>query len=119
MSLASPGRFDPQKSKIRRRFESDAILEDSILMPDQLRARFSLDIPWTPEETDENRHIKASSIIEIKELEGIEARAAILIPIIFRKNESMILLTERSQHLSSHPGQISFCLLYTSPSPRD
>ena len=108
MSLASPGRFDPQKSVIRRRFESDTLLEDSMLVPEQLRARFSLDIPWAPEETDENRHIKASSIIEIKELEGIEARAAILIPIIFRKNESMILLTERSQHLSSHPGQISF-----------
>ena len=108
MSLASPGRFDPQKSLIRRHFESDTILDDSTLMPDQLRARFSLEIPWAPEETDENRHIKASSIIEKKELDGVEVRAAILMPIIFRKKEPMILLTERSQHLSSHPGQISF-----------
>ena len=108
MSLASPGRFDPQKSFIRRHFESDTILDDSTLMPDQLRARFSLEIPWAPEETDENRHIKASSIIEKKELDGVEVRAAILMPIIFRKKEPMILLTERSQHLSSHPGQISF-----------
>jgi|GEM_PF-242895 len=108
MSLASPGRFDPQKSAIRQRFESDTLLDDSMFMPDQLRARFSLDIPWVPEETDENKHIKASNIIEKKELDGIEARAAVLIPIIFRKNEPMVLLTERSHHLSSHSGQISF-----------
>ena len=108
MSLASPGRFNPQKSIIRRRFESDALLDDSLLMPDQLKARFTLDIPWVPEETDENRHIKASSIIEKKELDGVETRAAVLIPIIIRNNEPMILLTERSPHLSSHSGQISF-----------
>lgn len=108
MSLASPGRFDPQKSVIRQRFESDTLLDDLMLMPEQLRARFSSDIPWIPEETDENKHIKASSILEKKLLDGIEARAAVLIPIIFRKNEPMILLTERSQHLSSHSGQISF-----------
>jgi 8-oxo-dGTP pyrophosphatase MutT (NUDIX family) len=108
MSLAAPGRFDPQNSIIRRRFESDALLDDSLLMPDQLKARFTLDIPWVPEETDENRHIKASSIIEKKELDGVETRAAVLIPIIIRNNEPMILLTERSPHLSSHSGQISF-----------
>ena len=108
MSIASPRRFDPQKSVIRQRFESEIHIDDSMLMPEQLRARFSLDIPWMPEETDENRHIKASFKIEKKELDGIEARAAILIPIIFRKNEPMILLTERSQNLSSHAGQISF-----------
>jgi 8-oxo-dGTP pyrophosphatase MutT (NUDIX family) len=108
MSLASPGRFDPQNSIIRRRFESDALLDDSLLMPDQLKARFTLDIPWAPEETDENRHIKASSVIEKKELDGVETRAAVLIPIIIRNNEPVILLTERSPHLSSHSGQISF-----------
>jgi 8-oxo-dGTP pyrophosphatase MutT (NUDIX family) len=108
MSLASPGRFDPQNSIIRQRFESDTLLDGSMLMPDQLKARFALDIPWAPEETDENRHIKASSIIEKKELDGMETRAAVLIPIIIRNNEPMILLTERSPHLSSHSGQISF-----------
>jgi 8-oxo-dGTP pyrophosphatase MutT (NUDIX family) len=108
MSLASPGRFDPQTSVIRQSFESDPLLDDSVFLPDRLRARFNLNIPWLPEETDENRHIKASSIIEKKELDGLETRAAILIPIIFCKKEPMILLTERSQHLSSHSGQISF-----------
>lgn len=108
MSLASPGRFDPQNSIIRRRFESDTLLDDSLLMPDQLKVRFTLDVPWVPEETDENRHIKTSSIIEKRELDGVETRAAILIPIINRNSEPMILLTERSPHLLSHSGQISF-----------
>lgn len=37
-----------------------------------------------------------------------EKQASVLIPIVDRKPEPSILLTKRTEHLASHPGQISF-----------
>lgn len=108
MSLAAPDRFNPKNAVIRKRFETDPVLGEALFTPEQLRYCLAKNIPWTPEETDENRHIKDSNKIQKKELDGIETRAAILVPIVLRDNESKILFTERSESLSSHSGQISF-----------
>jgi len=41
------------------------------------------------------------------DLDGMRP-AAVLIPIVSQDNELFVLLTERSRHMTNHPGQISF-----------
>ena len=108
MSLAKPDRFNPQQAVIRQRFETEPTLDPLLFSPELLRSHFAKKLTWHPEETDENRHIKASQLIEKRGLSGYETRAAILIPIVMRQQGPMILLTKRSQSLSAHAGQISF-----------
>ncbi len=108
MTLAAPNRFNPELAIIRQRFETDLVLDKEFFTPEQIRHCLAKKIAWTPQETDENRHIKQSNQIEQKELDGLETRAAILIPILLRNDEPTILFTERSISLSSHAGQISF-----------
>ena len=41
--------------------------------------------------------------------EGIERRrAAVLVPVVAREAEATVLLTQRAEHLASHPGQVAF-----------
>jgi 8-oxo-dGTP pyrophosphatase MutT (NUDIX family) len=66
------------------------------LQPGALRARFREDRAWTPE-------LRAEPAFSAREL----AAAAVLVPIVLR-DEPMVLLTERTTHLSTHSGQIAF-----------
>jgi len=108
MTLASPNRFNPKLAVIQQRFETDLVLDKEFLSPEQIRYCLSKNIAWTPQETDENRHIKESNQIKQKELDGLETRAAVMIPILLHNDEPTILFTVRSISLSSHAGQISF-----------
>ena len=67
------------------------------LAPQALRARFAeTGRAWEPEIMREHRFVDRSP-----------ASAAVLIPIVLRE-VPMVLLTERTAHLSSHSGQIAF-----------
>ena len=64
--------------------------------PEAIRRRFATPPAWTPE-----------SLRESKFMDRPQADAAVLVPIVLR-HEPMVLLTERSAHLSTHSGQIAF-----------
>ena len=64
--------------------------------PQALRQRFAAPPIWTPEITRERAF-----------LERAPARAAVLLPIVLRERPT-VLLTQRTEHLSTHSGQIAF-----------
>jgi 8-oxo-dGTP pyrophosphatase MutT (NUDIX family) len=61
-----------------------------------LRVRFSAPPVWTPEIRNEGRFTEREP-----------AHASVLVPLVQRA-EMMVLLTQRTDHLTNHPGQISF-----------
>lgn len=64
-----------------------------------LRSRFAASLQWTPEHTDEHR---------IRLLSDACIDAAVLIPIVLRADGPTMLFTQRTVHLTNHPGQVSF-----------
>ena len=66
------------------------------LTPASLRARFAAPPVWTPEIKTEGRHGDREP-----------AHASVLIPLVLRDSLT-VLLTQRTDHLTNHPGQISF-----------
>lgn len=77
------------------------------LTPQSLRERFLYPPVWTPENS-----------VEKKFTNRAPALAAVLIPLVMR-DELMLLLTERSAHLSTHSGQIAFPGGRTDETDRD
>ena len=61
-----------------------------------LRARFATPPVWTPEIKVERRFVDREPV-----------HAAVLMPLV-RRDEMTVLLTQRTDHLTNHPGQISF-----------
>jgi 8-oxo-dGTP pyrophosphatase MutT (NUDIX family) len=61
-----------------------------------LRARFAAPPVWTPEIKVERRFVDREPV-----------HAAVLVPLV-RRDEMTVLLTQRTDHLTNHPGQISF-----------
>jgi 8-oxo-dGTP pyrophosphatase MutT (NUDIX family) len=66
------------------------------LQPEALRERFLAPRPWEPE-------VRAEPRFTEREL----AQAAVLVAVVLRE-QPMVLLTERTTHLSTHSGQIAF-----------
>ena len=66
------------------------------LQPDALRHRFAFPPVWAPE-----------LLAEKKFMDRAPMHASVLLPIVMRE-QPMVLLTERTQHLSTHSGQIAF-----------
>jgi 8-oxo-dGTP pyrophosphatase MutT (NUDIX family) len=66
------------------------------LSPAALRRRFAAPPIWTPE-------VKA----EVRFNDRVPVHASVLVPLVLRA-ELTVLLTERTGHLTHHPGQISF-----------
>ncbi|MBV5296964.1 MAG: CoA pyrophosphatase [Rhodoferax sp.] len=66
------------------------------LQPAALRQRFASPPCWQPE-----------LVAEKKFMDRPPMQAAVLIPIVMRR-APMVLLTQRTQHLSTHSGQIAF-----------
>ncbi len=67
-----------------------------VLTPAGLRARFARSYSWTQEPA------------EIR-LDDRDPRiAAVLVPLVAREGGLTVLLTQRADHLTDHPGQISF-----------
>ena len=77
----------------------EAALDPTLLEPARLRTRFAQSRPvWTPEPAEENL---VPAGLKLR-------RAAVLIPLVERSEGVTVLLTLRTDHLSSHAGQISF-----------
>jgi 8-oxo-dGTP pyrophosphatase MutT (NUDIX family) len=68
-----------------------------VLTPDALRRRFRQPSAWTPELTGDGRVFE-------REL----SHAAVLVPLVQRDEGLHVLLTQRTDHLHDHAGQISF-----------
>lgn len=64
--------------------------------PQALRSRFAHPPLWTPE-----------VVLEKKFMNRQPAHASVLVPIVLRE-QPMVLLTQRTAHLSTHSGQVAF-----------
>jgi 8-oxo-dGTP pyrophosphatase MutT (NUDIX family) len=108
INLAAPLGFNAQAVPIHEICGNQALVASVMLDPLQLRHRFKNPPVWEPEITDENRHVIAADIISRREVAGQVTRAAVLIPLLLRPEGLSVLLTQRTDHLHDHAGQISF-----------
>ena len=88
--------FDPQKLPVIGVDEHLSAVAPGELRSDALRRRFRAPPVWAPEITTEHRFT-----------ERAPANASVLIALVPR-DEITVLLTQRTDHLTDHPGQISF-----------
>ena len=89
--------FDPTQLPVTS-LAGEAPVPPARLTPGGLRARFAQTLAWDPEASDEGRGLLAEKL----------RRAAVLVPLVERRGGVTVLLTRRTDHLSSHAGQISF-----------
>ena len=108
LSVAVPAGFDAQAIPIHQVCADQSKVANQQLNPFNLRARFQNPPVWEPEITDENRHVIAAEIIFKRQAAGKVTRAAVLIPLLLRSAGLSVLLTQRTDHLHDHAGQISF-----------
>ena len=88
--------FDPLQLPVLRTDDHLPPLAADALHPLALRSRFTAPPPWTPEISAEPRFSDREP-----------AHASVLVPLVMRE-EISVLLTQRTDHLTDHPGQISF-----------
>ncbi len=88
--------FNPQELPVLGIDDHLPAIGRAHLAPAALRARFLAPPVWTPE-------IKGESRFNDRE----PVHAAVLVPLV-QRNELTVLLTQRTDHLTHHPGQISF-----------
>jgi 8-oxo-dGTP pyrophosphatase MutT (NUDIX family) len=108
INVAAPPGFDAQAIPIHEVCDHQDRIPADRLKPESLRARLQSQPNWEPEITDENRHVIAADIIARRQAAGKVTRAAVLIPLILREEGLSVLLTQRTEHLRDHAGQISF-----------
>lgn len=108
LSAATPLSFDAQAIPIHEVCHYQAKVAQHILDPLALRSRFQSPPIWQPEITDENRQVIAADIIAKRQAAGKITRAAVLIPLLLKSEGLSVLLTQRTDHLHDHAGQISF-----------
>lgn len=95
--LSKLANFDPRKIPLRR---EDAHLPQvplASLSPESLAERFSRPPVWFPEVREEPRFSDTKKLIQ----------ASVLIPLV-KREQPMLLLTQRNRQLSNHSGQIAF-----------
>jgi 8-oxo-dGTP pyrophosphatase MutT (NUDIX family) len=88
--------FDPQQLPIDAIAGEPAVPAER-LQADWLRARFAAPPLWTPEDAETSFTPQLAP-----------KPAAVLVPLVQRPEGLTLLLTQRTEHLSSHAGQISF-----------
>lgn len=88
--------FDPRQVPIAAVDIHLPAVPRAALTPEALRQRFVAPPHWEPEVVLEKSYASRSP-----------ARAAVLLGIVLR-DEPMVLLTERTAHLSTHSGQVAF-----------
>jgi 8-oxo-dGTP pyrophosphatase MutT (NUDIX family) len=88
--------FDPQKLPVIGVDDHLPAVASGELQAEALRRRFAAQPLWTPEIKTEPRFTERAA-----------ARASVLVALVPR-NEITVLLTQRTDHLTDHPGQISF-----------
>jgi 8-oxo-dGTP pyrophosphatase MutT (NUDIX family) len=108
INVAAPLGFDAQAVPIHEVRTHDKKVASELLLPSGLRARFQSPPEWQPEITDENRHVIAADIIAKRQAAGKVTKAAVLIPLLLKEHGLSVLLTQRTDHLRDHAGQISF-----------
>lgn len=91
-----PPSFDPRQVAVTGVDSHLPAVPAAVMTVDALRHRFSYPPQWQPE-------LRAEQPFS----ERAPSRASVLIPIVLR-DEPMVLLTQRTAHLSSHSGQIAF-----------
>lgn len=91
-----PSPFDPQQLPVIGIDEHLPPVGPAHLHPQALRERFTAPPTWAPEIAVERRFT-----------ERAPAHASVLVPLVLR-DELTVLLTQRTEHLTDHPGQISF-----------
>ena len=92
--------FDPREIPWTRQLQDWPALPSSSLSAERLKWIFKNPPDWTPE-------LKREPLIGQRAPQA----AAVLMPIVMRGENGQdphLLLTQRTQHLSSHPGQIAF-----------
>jgi len=108
INVAAPPGFDAQSIPIHEVCENQRKVSQNLLQPAGLRERFQAPPQWEPEITDENRHVIAADIIAKRQAVGKVTKAAVLIPLELKEDGLWVLLTQRTNHLRDHAGQISF-----------
>ena len=108
MNVAAPPGFDARGVPIYAVCSDQAKVSPLALQAKALRGRFQAPPIWQPEITDENRHVIASDIIAKRQAAGKVTQAAVLVPLLSREEGLSVLLTQRTNHLRDHAGQISF-----------
>jgi 8-oxo-dGTP pyrophosphatase MutT (NUDIX family) len=108
LSIAAPVGFEAQAVPIHELCTGQPKVATHILTPLSLRERFQNPPVWQPEITDESRHVVAADIISKRQAAGKVTRAAVLIPLLLNSDGLSVLLTQRTDHLHDHAGQISF-----------
>ena len=89
--------FDPQRLPVLGVDDHlPAVPLDRLSAP-ALRERFAKSLAWTPELVAERPLGQRSPV-----------HASVLVPLLEREGGMTVLLTQRAEHLSDHPGQISF-----------
>ena len=108
INVAAPPGFDARAVPIIEVCTGQAKVPDAVLSPTAIVAKFQNPPIWQPEITDENRHVIAADIIAKRQAAGKVTRAAVLIPLLLKSDGLWVLLTQRTNHLRDHAGQISF-----------
>ena len=89
--------FDPQSLPVIGVDDHLPAVAAHALRHEWLRQRFAAPPIWTPEFNTEHRLT-----------ERVPAQASVLVALVSRRDELTVLLTQRTDHLEAHPGQISF-----------
>jgi 8-oxo-dGTP pyrophosphatase MutT (NUDIX family) len=92
-----PQTFNPQELPVVRVDTDLPAVAAEQLLPDALRARFLAPPAWQPDIAIERRFHEREP-----------RHASVLVPLILRDAGLTVLLTQRTDHLNDHPGQISF-----------
>lgn len=92
-----PLTFDPQGVPVRSVDDHLPAVPVDRLSAGALRARFEQRPVWQPE------HIADRLLVP-----RAPTHASVLVPLVLRDGGITVLLTQRAEHLSDHPGQISF-----------
>jgi 8-oxo-dGTP pyrophosphatase MutT (NUDIX family) len=108
INVAAPPGFDAQAIPIHQVCVHEKKVAKEFLEPAGLKMRLQSQPDWQPEITDENRHVIAADIINKRQAAGKVTKAAVLIPLVLKEEGLSVLLTQRTNHLRDHAGQISF-----------
>lgn len=95
-ALSKLPNFDPRTAAVAGIDSHLPPVPRQALTPGALRARFGTPRPWQPEILKERPWTDKAI-----------AHASVLVPIVTR-DRPMVILTERTTHLSSHSGQVAF-----------
>ena len=89
--------FDPQQCPVLSVDDHLPPVPVDRLSAAALRDRFERSPVWQPEHVADRLQLPRAPV-----------HASVLVPLVVRGDELTVLLTQRAEHLSDHPGQISF-----------